>query len=176
MSANCVFAIIQFCPVVTHSRRRFQTGSQLRIGFLQLHLLREIPTFLAEWIFHGPIATAPPEPEPAAPLPAFASNRCGASDTNASTHSAKVIGVTPSLPMRAVWPSASKCLGNAVHQFEIHARAGRDVRHRCRAQTALGRFSDDGLINLNRRQATIERVAFGDERRGLLFPFARGRP
>ena len=36
---------------------RLQTGGQLWVGFLNFHLLREIPAFLAERILHGPVAS-----------------------------------------------------------------------------------------------------------------------
>ena len=54
-----------------------------------------------------PPPPAPREPEPAAPPPAFAWNRCDALDPSASIHSAEIIGF-PSLPISMVSPSKTR--------------------------------------------------------------------
>src|ERR1019366_3444205 len=40
-----------------HSDSRLQACRELRVGFLQLHLLREVPAFLAERVLHGPVVS-----------------------------------------------------------------------------------------------------------------------
>jgi hypothetical protein len=68
-----------------------------------------------------------------------------------------------------------RCLGNTVHQAESVSRPRRDVGNRTRPKTALGRLSDHSLVNLNRRQTGVERIALARGTGQLLIQVALDR-
>ena len=49
--------------------------------------------------------------------------------------------------------------GDAIHEAEHAASAGRDVRHGRGPQAALARHRDHALVDLNGHEARIERIA-----------------
>ena len=76
--------------------------------------------------------------------------------------------------MRAVWPSASKAWGTPLTSLkQLRARevmSGSAVA----PESAFRGFGDDGLINLNRGEATSQGVAFRDHDVMRLVPFGAG--
>ena len=144
------------------------------VGFLQTHLLREIARFLAERIFHGPVA---------GPTGAFASSTAAGigfkqvwSVTDLQVNPLRqrqrrhaILAYAGSLAIRL------KCLGNTVHQAESVSRSRPNVGNRARPQTALGRLSDHRLVNPNRGESRIERIALAGGNGQLLVQIALDR-
>src|ERR1019366_1962644 len=63
-----------------------------------------------------------------------------------------------------------------IHQLEHSASASGDARKRSRSQSALGGDGEHALVDLNRSEAAIQRVALGSHGGELFVPFGPGGP